>query len=80
MKERMRDAKDEVETEQQNKLDISSGTLYLTNRFHFPVCLFIYRSQMMSKCGKNKKVAHKLQVSVSLMFLPHFDVYNWTDT
>ena len=25
MKERMREAKDEVETEQQNKLDISSG-------------------------------------------------------
>ena len=33
-----------------------------------------YRSQMMSKCGKNKKVVHKAQPSVSLMFLPHFDV------
>ena len=32
------------------------------------------RSQMTSKCGKNKKVAHKAQLSVSLMFLPHFDV------
>ena len=29
---------------------------------------------MMSKCGKNKKVAHEVQLSVSLMFLPHFDV------
>ena len=29
---------------------------------------------MMSKCGKNKKVAHKAQPSVSLMFLPHFDI------
>ena len=29
---------------------------------------------MMLKCGKNKKVAHKAQPSVSLMFLPHFDV------
>ena len=29
---------------------------------------------MTSKCGKNKKVAHKAQPSVSLMFLPHFDV------
>ena len=29
---------------------------------------------MTSKCGKNKKVAHKAQLSVSLMFLPHFDV------
>ena len=28
----------------------------------------------MSKCGKNKQVAHEPQVSVSLMFLPHFDV------
>ena len=31
------------------------------------------RSQMTSKCGKNKKVAHEAQPSVSLMFLPHFD-------
>ena len=29
---------------------------------------------MTSKCGKNKKVAHEPQLSVSLMFLPHFDV------
>ena len=29
---------------------------------------------MTSKCGKNKKVAHEVQPSVSLMFLPHFDV------
>ena len=29
---------------------------------------------MMSKCGKNKEVAYELQASVSLMFLPHFDV------
>ena len=27
---------------------------------------------MMSKYGKNKKVAHEAQLSVSLMFLPHF--------
>ena len=32
------------------------------------------RSQMTSKCGKNKKVAHQAQPSVSLMFLLHFDV------
>ena len=36
--------------------------------------LFSNRSQMTSKCGKNKKVAHEAQPSVSLMFLPHFDV------
>ena len=29
---------------------------------------------MASKCGKNKKVALEAQPSVSLMFLPHFDV------
>lgn len=28
----------------------------------------------MSKCGSNKKVTHKVQQSVSLVFLPHFDV------
>ena len=38
---------------------------YLTNRFHVAVRLFSNRSQMTSKCSKNKKV---------LMFLPHFDV------
>ena len=48
--------------------------VYLTNRFHVAVRLFSNRSQMTSKCGKNKKVAHEEQPSVSLMFLPHFDV------
>ena len=48
--------------------------IYLTNRFHVAVRLFSNRSQMTSKCGKNKKVAHEAQPSVSLMFLPHFDV------
>ena len=47
---------------------------YLTNRFQVAMRLFSNRSQMTSKCGKNKKVAHKAQLSVSLMFLPHFDV------
>ena len=47
---------------------------YLTNRFHVAVRLFSNRSQMTSKCGKNKKMAHEAQPSVSLMFLPHFDV------
>ena len=44
------------------------------NRFHVAVLLFSNRSQMTSKCGKNKKVAHEAQPSVSLIFLPHFDV------
>ena len=47
---------------------------YLTSRFHVAVRLFSNRSQMTSKCGKDKKVAHEAQPSVSLMFLPHFDV------
>ena len=31
----------------------------LTNRFHVAVRLFSNRSQMTSKCGKNKKVTHE---------------------
>ena len=48
--------------------------VYLTNRFHVAVHLFSNRSQMTSKCDKNKKVAHEAQRSVSLMSLPHFNV------
>ena len=40
-------------------LNWGSGDIRLTNRFHVAVHLFSNRSQMMSKCGKNKKVAHK---------------------
>ena len=47
---------------------------YLTNRSLVAVRLFSNRSQMTSKCGKNKKVAHEAQLSVSLIFLPHFDI------
>ena len=50
------------------------GYFNLTNRFQVAVRLFSNRSQMTSKRGKNKKVAHEAQPSVSLMFLPHFDV------
>ena len=35
------------------------SVVYLTNRFHGVVRLFSNRSQMTSKCGKNKKVAHE---------------------
>ena len=48
--------------------------VHLTNRFQVAVHLFSDRSQMKSKCGKNKKVAHKVQLSVSLMLFSHFDV------
>ena len=37
------------------------------------------RSQTTSKCGENKKVAYKTQPSVSLMFLPHFDLLPITE-
>jgi len=33
--------------------------LYKTSRFHVAVHLSSNRSQMTSKCGKNKKVAHE---------------------
>ena len=33
--------------------------LNLTNRFHVAVRLFSNRSQMTSKCGKNKKVENE---------------------
>ena len=37
-------------------LQLSTVVLYhLTNRFHVAVRLFSNRSQMTSKCGKNKK-------------------------
>ena len=37
----------------------------LANRFQVAVCLFSNRSQMMSKCGENKKVAREAQPSVT---------------
>ena len=45
----------------------------LTNRFYVAVCLFSSRSQMTSKCGKNKDVAHEPQASVSVMFACHVE-------
>ena len=35
---------------------------------------FGHWSLLRLKCGENKKGAHKAQMSVSLMFLSHFDV------
>ena len=51
-----------------------TAVVYLTNRFQVAMHLFSNRSLMTSKCSKNKKVAHEVQPSVSLMSLPHFDV------
>ena len=47
--------------------------IHLTNRFHVAVRLFRSRSQMTSKCGKNKKV--ESICFMSLMVLPQFDVF-----
>ena len=44
-----------------------NSLLYKTNRFQVAVRLFSNRSQMTSKCGKNKNVAHEAELSVSLM-------------
>ena len=64
-----------------NGTRIRSNGMQVAIRLNFcPECpsiavrLFSNRSQMTSTCGKNKKVAHEAQSSVSLMFLPHFDV------
>ena len=48
----------------------------IANRFHVAILhLFSYRSQMISNCGTKKKVANEMQLSVSLIFLQHSDVY-----
>ena len=50
----------------------------LTNRFHFAVRLFSYRSQMTLKCGKNTKVAHGLlgEWVADVLVLRNLFVYN----
>ena len=45
--------------------------VFFTKIFHVAVRLFSNRSELTSKCGKNKKVAHKAQLN-SLMFLSLF--------
>ena len=38
------------------------------------LCVCSVIDHTMSRCGNNK-VAHEPQASVSLMFLPHFDIF-----
>ena len=45
------------------------------NRFHVAMCLLINRSQMMSKCGKYKKVAHEPSGKCVTDVLTHFDIF-----
>ena len=51
-----------------NNISLCNWFVRLTNRFHVAVRLFSNRLQLTSKCGKNKRVAHEAQPSVSLMF------------
>ena len=50
------------------KSDKKEKNIKSTNKFHVAVGLFRSGSQIISKCGKNKKVTHEAQPSVSLMF------------
>ena len=50
------------------KSDKKEKNIKSTNKFHVAVGLFRSGSQIISKCGKNKKVTHEAQLSVSLMF------------
>ena len=50
--------------------------VYLTNRLQVAVRLFSNRSQMTSKCGKNKKVAHKAQLNRRTATWNLFVLYN----
>ena len=59
------------------------NAIYLSNRFHFAVRLFSYRSQMTSKCGKNRKVGPRFVRRVghrcSYHILTSSVIYNWTN-
>ena len=44
-----------------NPVFVTKSLVYLTNKCHVVMYLFSNRSQMMSKSGKNKEVAHKPQ-------------------
>ena len=46
----------------------------LTNRFHVAVLLFSNRSEFVTKCGKNFKVAHKVAAGCITNTPPHFDI------
>ena len=53
---------------------------YLTNRFHVAVHLSFNRSQMTSKCGKNKKVAHEATAECVTDVLTTFWRHLWSTT
>ena len=53
--------------------------IYLTNRFHVAVRLFSNRSQMTSKCGKNKEVVRLVCHLCFYHILTSSVIYYWTD-
>ena len=63
-------------TENNNRLHLI--LVNLKNNLHVALRLFSKKSQMTSKCGKNKEEAHEAQLSVSLMFLPHLWRHLWS--
>ena len=58
-----------------SSLQIANGWSIVTDGFHVAVHLFSNRSQMMSNCIKNKRVACEAQLSVSLVLLQHFHIF-----
>ena len=66
-------------------VSMTTHAIKLTNRFHVAVRLFSDRSQMTSKCGKNKKGTQKHSTSRVIHVLATFwrpltsVIYYWTD-
>ena len=60
------------DSEENCKFDV--GVKGLANILHIAVCLFTNILQMTSKCGKKKRVTHRVQPRVLQIFLPHFDI------
>ena len=55
-----------IETHSYFKISIMDLLFYLTNRFHVAMRLYSgNRSQMMSKCGKNKNMLHEAPTQIS---------------
>ena len=58
-------------------LSLFSLSEYLTNRIHVVMHLFSKRSQVTSKCRKNKKVTLSAQWSVSLIAVERSGISNF---
>lgn len=49
--------------------------LYFTKTIHISVLPFSFQSKTTLKCGRKKKVVHRLQPNATLLFLPHVCVF-----